>query len=67
MPRNEINKGDKQLSEGLSQHFEAVLETQIAAPNLIGSIKINTDSLEAASDRITALFLKAIEDTASSL
>lgn len=65
--RKKYNLNKKQASEGVSQHCEAELEKQSASPNLIGSIRINTASLEAASDRVAALFFEAIEDTASNL
>ncbi len=37
------------------------------SPNLIGSIKIKTKNLEAASNEIAELFIKSIEDTAKNL
>ena len=37
------------------------------SPNLIGSIKLKTDNLEAASEKITKQFKRSLKDTASSL
>jgi prevent-host-death family protein len=40
---------------------------QLPAPNLMGSIRIKTNNLEAASQRVAARFAKSLDETAGKL
>ncbi len=73
----EITDHDKPVAVLLSyQHYIALTSklcmlaktpTQPSPPNLIGSIKLKTSNLEAASDKIAKQFKRSIKDTETSL
>jgi prevent-host-death family protein len=73
----EITDHDKPVAVLLSyQHYIALTSklcmlakapVHPAAPNLIGSIKLNTDNLDAASEKIAKQFKRSRKNTAKSL
>jgi len=73
----EITDHDKPVAVLLSyQHYMALASklcmlaktpASPKSPNLIGSIKLKTDNLEAASEKIAEQFKRSLKDTASSL
>jgi len=73
----EITDHDKPVAVLLSyQHYMALASklcmlaktpAHPKSPNLIGSIKLKTDNLEAASEKIAEQFKRSLKDTSSSL
>ncbi len=73
----EITDHDKPVAVLMSyQHYVLLvakicmltkIQLKTPPPNLIGSIKIKTENLESASERISAKFAKSLKNTASKL
>jgi len=73
----QITDHDKPVAVLLSYHHYMALASKVCMhaktaahpklPNLIGSIKIKTDNLEAASEKIAEQLKQSLKDTASSL